>query len=417
MMREIGMSIPDFFTCPISLDLFSDPVTLCTGQTYDRPSIEKWLTAGNFTCPVTMLKLHDVSMVPNHTLRHLIDQWVLNCNTHQFHDEKDDFCKVGSSKVVFFSSLKHVLESQESTLEQKLQVLEQVNFLSEDFALKNEGLIQMGFFSLILGLIFREKISQEMMGLVEKLLDCALKMMSFSYLGDLNMLMEEAKFENFKVLIQQGSYMVKISLCNIIEVVSLQSSLATKELATKIGNDNTMLQILIGYIDDHKQHSELSEAGIKAILSLLSSSQEARRGENLVKQGLVHTLVTYIMEVERKKDNMELGPKATRALELVLKLESGKEAFLVKEVPNGVKALIKMVFRVSGDDEGSESAVNCLMILCCESLEIREEAICAGILTQLLLLLQSQCSGRAKTRARMLLKLLRSMWSKDPKHV
>lgn len=414
------MSVPELFTCPISLELFSDPVTLCTGQTYDRPSIEKWLAAGNLTCPVTMQKLQDLSMVPNHTVRHLIDQWLLNCSHHyhHFNDVNLDFCKVGFNKNAFFSSLKHALESQDSSLEQKMQVLMQVRFLSEELPRKNEGLIQMGFFSLLLEMIFGAKNTREMKDLVEESLECAIKLMPFSCLGDLNMLMEESKFENFKVLLQEGSLVVKISLCNIIEIASLPSSFATKELAANIGNDTKILKVMIAYIDDYQQNSELAEAGIKAILSLLSSSSHEPCRENLVKEGLVHSLVTYILEVARSKDHKDLAPKATRALELVLELESGKEAFLAKEVLNGgVNALIKMVFRVSGDDEGSESAVNCLMMLCCESMEVREEAICGGILTQLLLLLQSQCSGRAKTRARMLLKLLRSMWAKVPNHV
>ncbi|XP_021713581.1 U-box domain-containing protein 25-like [Chenopodium quinoa] len=416
------MSIPEFFTCPISLELFNDPVTLCTGQTYDRPSIEKWLAAGNLTCPVTMQKLQDLSMVPNHTLKHLIQQWHLkgSHNYHQFNDDYyyDDFYKVGNSKNVSFSSLKHTLEFQDSSLEKKIQVLEQIRLLSEDLPRKNGGLIQMGFFSLILGMIFGAKITQEMVGLVEKSLICAIKLMQSSNLGDLNMLLEDSKFENFKVLLLEGSCMIKTTLCNIIEKVFVQSSLATKELATKIGNDTKVLKTMVGYVDDHKQNSKLAEASIKAILSIVSSSSQEPYRENLVKEGVVHTLITYIFEVESGKDHKDLAPKATKALELVLDLESGKQAFLVKEVlNNGIKALIKMVFRVSGDDLGSESAVNCLMKLCYESMEVSEKAICGGILTQLLLLLQSQCSGRAKGRARMLLKLLRSMWAKDPIHV
>ncbi|KAL2906803.1 U-box domain-containing protein 26 [Bienertia sinuspersici] len=406
------MAIPEFFKCPISLELLSDPVTLSTGQTYDRSSIEKWLSAGNFTCPVTMQKLHDLSMVPNHTLRHLIDQWLLKDNHHHHHflDDEHDY---GASKNLMF--LKNVLESKDSTLEQKMQVLERVRFLSKDLPWKNEGLIQMGFLSLLLKLVFVPKNTQEIMGLVEKSLNCALKLMPFSYLGDLNMLLlEDSKFENFKLLLQQGSNLVKISLCNIIEMVCLQSSLATKELATKIGNDTKILQCLISYLNDFDQDFELSKAGIKGILSLITSSKYR---ENMVKQGLVGSLMTYIVELVERKDK-EVGSKATKALELVLELEKGKEEFMVNEVSKEViKALTKMVFIVSGDDEGSESAVNCLMILCNESMEMSEEAICGGILTQLLLLLQSQCSGRAKTRARMLLKLLRSMWAKGPKHV
>ncbi|CAD6342750.1 unnamed protein product [Miscanthus lutarioriparius] len=52
-----------------------DPVTLATGITYDRASIERWLfTDGHATCPVTRRALAPAEMdaTPNHTLRRLI---------------------------------------------------------------------------------------------------------------------------------------------------------------------------------------------------------------------------------------------------------------------------------------------------------------------------------------------------------
>ncbi|CAI8598884.1 unnamed protein product [Vicia faba] len=42
---QTEITIPHLFRCPISLDLLEDPVTLTTGQTYDRSSIEKWISA------------------------------------------------------------------------------------------------------------------------------------------------------------------------------------------------------------------------------------------------------------------------------------------------------------------------------------------------------------------------------------
>ncbi|CAO2827687.1 unnamed protein product [Amaranthus hypochondriacus] len=413
------MSIPDFFICPISLELFSDPVTLCTGQTYDRPSIERWLASGNLTCPVTMQQLHDISMVPNHTLRHLIDQWLHKGNTISHHDDDHGFYNVGP-KIMFYTSLKNVLESQNSALEQKIQILEQIICLSKDLHRKNEGLIQMGFFSLIMGIIFESKNTQlETMVLVEKSLNCALKLVPFSSLSDLNMLLEEQNFETFKILLHEGSNFVKVALCNIIEIVSLSKEY---NLSTKIENDTKIIQSLLGYINNYPQNSELSEAGVKAILSLLTSSSSSleKRRENLIKEGLIESMVTYILEAGVKKNKDEvLLIKVIKALEKILDdSESAKRGFMVNGVlSRGIKALIKMVFRVSGDDEGSESAVNCLMRLCDESMIAREEAIYGGILTQLLLLLQSQCSTRTKTRARMLLKLLRTMWPMDPKQL
>lgn len=69
--------MPSYFLCPISLQLMKDPVTLSTGITYDRDSIEHWIFAGSrSTCPVTR-KLLPVSeiLIPNHTLRRLIQSW------------------------------------------------------------------------------------------------------------------------------------------------------------------------------------------------------------------------------------------------------------------------------------------------------------------------------------------------------
>ncbi|XP_039039418.1 U-box domain-containing protein 9-like [Hibiscus syriacus] len=44
---------PQEFVCPLSKKLMRDPVILSSGQTYDRPFIQKWLKAGNRTCPQT----------------------------------------------------------------------------------------------------------------------------------------------------------------------------------------------------------------------------------------------------------------------------------------------------------------------------------------------------------------------------
>ncbi|KAI5683473.1 hypothetical protein M9H77_04701 [Catharanthus roseus] len=66
---------PEDFRCPISLELMTDPVTVSTGQTYDRTSIQKWLKSGNLICPKTGEKLKSTELVPNSTLRRLIHQF------------------------------------------------------------------------------------------------------------------------------------------------------------------------------------------------------------------------------------------------------------------------------------------------------------------------------------------------------
>ncbi|CAL9136322.1 unnamed protein product [Musa textilis] len=65
----------DHLRCPISLELMTDPVTIATGQTYDRASISKWLKSGCLTCPVTGEKLANDSLVPNSAIRNLMEQF------------------------------------------------------------------------------------------------------------------------------------------------------------------------------------------------------------------------------------------------------------------------------------------------------------------------------------------------------
>ncbi|XP_019197291.1 PREDICTED: U-box domain-containing protein 19-like [Ipomoea nil] len=66
---------PEDFRCPISLELMTDPVTVSTGQTYDRASIQKWLSSGNLLCPKTGKTLTSTELIPNSSLRKLIQQF------------------------------------------------------------------------------------------------------------------------------------------------------------------------------------------------------------------------------------------------------------------------------------------------------------------------------------------------------
>eukprot|EP01018_Ginkgo_biloba_P018780 Gb_32193 [translate_table: standard] len=67
---------PKDFVCPITSQLFSDPVTLETGQTYERRAIQEWLNRGNTTCPITRQTL-GITALPktNYVLKRLIASW------------------------------------------------------------------------------------------------------------------------------------------------------------------------------------------------------------------------------------------------------------------------------------------------------------------------------------------------------
>ncbi|WCJ32413.1 U-box domain-containing protein 24 [Euphorbia peplus] len=76
-------SAPEDFICPLSGQLFEDPVTLETGQTFEREAIENWFKQGNQTCPVTgkALKCQTVPYT-NFILKRVIDSWKLEHSSH-----------------------------------------------------------------------------------------------------------------------------------------------------------------------------------------------------------------------------------------------------------------------------------------------------------------------------------------------
>lgn len=72
----IGSKPPKDFVCPITSQIFCDPVTLETGQTYERKAIQEWLRTGNTTCPITRQPL-SANTLPktNYVLKRLITSW------------------------------------------------------------------------------------------------------------------------------------------------------------------------------------------------------------------------------------------------------------------------------------------------------------------------------------------------------
>ncbi|KAM7528857.1 hypothetical protein LguiB_032267 [Lonicera macranthoides] len=69
-------SIPEDFICPLTGLVFEDPVTLETGQNFERVAVIEWFNKGNTTCPVTKNELERQSVpFTNFILKRVIDSW------------------------------------------------------------------------------------------------------------------------------------------------------------------------------------------------------------------------------------------------------------------------------------------------------------------------------------------------------
>lgn len=81
-----GIPIPPYFRCPLSLDLMVDPVIVASGQTYERASIQKWFDHGLEVCPKTCQLLTHKNLIPNYTVKAMVQSWCEHNNVSILND-------------------------------------------------------------------------------------------------------------------------------------------------------------------------------------------------------------------------------------------------------------------------------------------------------------------------------------------
>lgn len=136
-------SIPQEFICPLTGNLFEEPITLETGQTFEREAIKSWFEKGNRTCPVTGNTLECLAIpLSNLILKRLIDKWksdrfdyILDLASQTVENSEELKLKKRDEAAVFklgslFSSLK---EEDKSTYTKQLITVGVLPFLFRRF--------------------------------------------------------------------------------------------------------------------------------------------------------------------------------------------------------------------------------------------------------------------------------------------
>jgi hypothetical protein len=396
------MSIPHLFRCPISLDIFTDPVTLSTGQTYDRPCIERWFAAGHRTCPVTMQPLGDAVLVPNRTLRHLIELWLFSDYQLQ------ELAAATDVEEPSLAALKRCL-IQSGSSGSKVAALKKVATLASESDVGRACMHQVGFLPVLLQLVFHAPTPWDQRCDLEEqelALQCVLTLLPTNpaapQLDCLNMLRKEANLASFMRLLERGRARTKAGLCRLLETVATADT--TQMLPLVAAASPRVWQALLPLL----QHDDERVAGAATrAVAAVCAAEPARA--SAVRHGAVGAVIRLLAWPASGKGigGGAASSAALTAVEALAASEAGSRA--VARQPGAVQALVRHVFVVSSSNEGSEHAVAALLAVCRESRAAKSEATAAGVVTQLLLLLQSQCSARAKAKARALLKLLKSM--------
>jgi hypothetical protein len=74
--KENDTFILNALTCPITLELFVDPVLADDGHTYERSAIVEWIKYHNGTSPMTRQRIKIKELKTNRIIKQLADQYL-----------------------------------------------------------------------------------------------------------------------------------------------------------------------------------------------------------------------------------------------------------------------------------------------------------------------------------------------------
>ncbi|KAL1557572.1 E3 ubiquitin-protein ligase PUB24-like [Salvia divinorum] len=394
-MEEID--IPQYFMCPISLEIMKDPVTAVTGITYDRGSIEQWLSTEAW-CPVTKLPLSkSAGLTPNHMLRRLIQAWcVANAEsgidripTPRTPLRRSAVVKlvrgVGSRGAESLGALRKLEEiaaegdesdrecmaeagAAESVVYYVIRCFEEGDFGGVDIAV---GILRLIWFPTA----ENRRIVEEEIGFLRSILWILSSELGISVKSDAIILLKNA------VEIASSSFLEKLEPCFFEEMVRiLRLRLKLKSTAA----ERAVLEILI------------------------RSCPAGRNRRKIVEAGAVFEAI-----------EMELGSPERKTTELIFCLlaelcgcADGRQQFL--RHAGGVGVVAKRLLRVSAAADDRAVCVYESIARFSATRAVVAEMLAAGGVTKLCMILQADCDVYLKRKAREILKMHSKAWSNSP---
>ncbi|PKU73484.1 U-box domain-containing protein 21-like [Dendrobium catenatum] len=377
--------IPDHFQCPISLDLMKDPVTAPTGITYDRQSVEKWLEMGKSTCPVTNMELTVEDLIPNHSIRRMIQDWCVANQSYgieRIPTPRIPISSTEASEILYNISL----ACQNRDGERCLELVGRLKSLEKESERNRRCLVSNGA-PIVLASAFRMLVSQSLKVLTE-ILEALVGLLPFN---------DEV------VLIELGS--TSESLDSIIKIMKhgdvgskLNAVLMVKKMAATskaIADKNGFVEPLLEFIREPVS-MQATKASLVATFYFITDDE--RIATEFVKMGLIPLILEILIEFDKS-----LIEKSLAILDGLCDCDLGREIACANALT--IPVLVKKLFRVS--KMATEFAVSALWKLCkkCQG-KCLVECLQVGLFQKLLLLLQVGCGDSAKEKATEMLKMM-----------
>ncbi|XP_031481414.1 U-box domain-containing protein 30-like [Nymphaea colorata] len=373
MIGELeAIEVPSVFICPISLEPMQDPVTLCTGQTYERGNILKWLSMGHFTCPTTMQELWDDSITPNKTLYHLIYSWY--SQKYQQHKKRSE--DVQGRVTELLDTLKKVKGQARVQALKELHQVVAAHASAKKTAVDQGGI---GLIASLLGPFTSHAVGSEAIAILVHLdLDSDAK----------QNLMQPAKVSLLVDMLNEGTVETKINCTRLFELM-----VGERDFRSEIVSSLSLLVGLLRLVKD-KRNPNGTAAGLRLLRTVCSYKQVK---DFVVSVGGVPQLVDLMPQL-----NADCLEDALFILDLLSTIPEGRMA--LKDCPCTIPNLVRLIMRVS--ENCTQYALSVLWAVCkLAPEECASVAVEAGLAAKLLLVIQSGCNPALKQRSAELLKL------------
>ncbi|TKY74958.1 U-box domain-containing protein 30 [Spatholobus suberectus] len=370
---ESSIEVPWVFICPISLEPMQDPVTLCTGQTYDRSNILKWFSLGHNTCPTTMQELWDDSVTPNTTLRRFIFSWF--SQKHSALKKKLD--DVQGAALELLDALRRVKGQNRVRALKQLRRLVDSHASTRKTVEENNGL---ALISSLLGPFTSHAVGSEAIGILVNLeLGSELK----------RNLMHPAKVSLLVDIMNEGTIQTKMNCAKLIQTLLVEGNASETQVVSSL----SLLVGLLRLVRDKKHPTSVLTGLI--LLKTVCSRESVR--SSVVSIGAVPQLIRLLPTL-----NNECLEIALHILEVLSTLPEGRLA--LKECPNIIPNVVKLLMRVS--ESCTQFALSILWaVYKLAPEECASKAVEAGLAAKLLLVIQSGCNPVLKQKSAEFLKM------------
>ncbi|KAJ6374252.1 hypothetical protein OIU78_029876 [Salix suchowensis] len=380
------------FRCPISLELMTDPVTVSTGQTYDRSSIQRWLKAGNMTCPKTGERMTSPELVPNTTLRKLIQQFCTDlgvCASSSGGQSRDIARTISPGSPAAAEEMKFLSRFLARRLvfgssEQKTKAAYEIRFLAKSNIFNRSCLIEAGTILPLINLL-----SSSLEHHAQEIAISALLKLSKHTSGKKE-IVESGGLKPILAVLQRGLSLEAKQMAAAI-IFYLASVKAYRKL---IGETPEVVPTLVELIKDGTTCGKKN--GVVAIFGLLLHSGNHQR---VISSGTIPLL----MDIFSSSDNDELIADSLAVLAAIAESVDGTLAIL----QTSALSTIPRILRSSASRASREYSVTVLLSLCKNG---GSEAISVlakdhSLMSSLYLLL-TDGSSYGSSKARGLIKLL-----------